>query len=135
MTSRTTIVSPIRLTRIMKKKSASISGAIFEASGGKSGKLVIHLTRNCHKTGLMWLIRLSVHLCSLICLWRVGLPGIPAKHDQHESAHQYACQEPAQLHRAPHDQRMFGGQGMVVVEESKNFTPRGADTIVRSLRQ
>ena len=26
----------------MKKKSASISGAIFDASGGKSGKLVIH---------------------------------------------------------------------------------------------
>ncbi len=50
---RTTIVSPIRLISTMKKYSASICGAIFDASGGNSAKSVIHLTRNCHST---WLI-------------------------------------------------------------------------------
>ncbi len=63
VTSRMTIVIPIMLTRTMKKYSASISGAIFDASGGYREKFVSHLTRNCQSTGLMC-IPLSVHLCS-----------------------------------------------------------------------
>jgi hypothetical protein len=40
--SNTTIVNPIRLTRTMKKNSASDSGATVDASGGKSAKCVNH---------------------------------------------------------------------------------------------
>ena len=58
------MVKPMRLTRTMKKYSASICGAIFDASGGYSEKFVNHLTRNCQSTGLMCVIPLSVHLCS-----------------------------------------------------------------------
>src|ERR1700739_1470791 len=88
-TSRMTIVSPTRLTRTMKKYNASISGAIFDASGGKSAKFVIHLTRNCHSTGLMWDIPLSVHLCFCHRYFfhrLLLLPVIPPEHDKHESA-------------------------------------------------
>ena len=64
VTKRITMVSPIKLTSTMKKSSASICGAIFDASGGNSAKFVNHLTRNCQSTGLIWFIPLSVHLCA-----------------------------------------------------------------------
>src|SRR5271165_536160 len=96
VTRRITMVSPTRLTRTMKKYSASICGAIFDACGGYSAKFVIHLTKNCQSTGLMWLIPLSVHLCS--CPWLVVLPVIPAEHHQHESTQRHDRDQPAQLH-------------------------------------
>jgi hypothetical protein len=41
----------------MNTSSASTCGAIRDASGGMIAKLTIHLTRNCHSTGLNPIIR------------------------------------------------------------------------------
>src|ERR1035437_9560863 len=132
-TSSTTIVSPIRLTSTMKNSSASICGAIFEASGGSSAKFVNHLTRNCQITVLIWSIPLSVHL--LACPRLVVFPHILAKHHQHESAQQQQRDQPAQLDNAGHNQRMFVGLRIVVVAVSQNVIPRRADAIGRGLHQ
>src|ERR1035438_7120416 len=106
VTSRITIVSPIRLTRTMKKYSASICGAIFDASGGNSAKFVIHLTRNSHNVGLMRLIQLSVHLCSRLRVGSLVLMLIPAEHHQHESTQRKHCYKSAQLHHPGYDQQI-----------------------------
>src|SRR5215469_18185105 len=100
-TSRITIVSPMRLTSTMKKYSASICGAIFDASGGNSAKFVIHLTRNCQNTWLMCSIPLSVHLFACVLLIVPVLqPVIAAEHQEHESAQRNHRYQAAQLHHA-----------------------------------
>src|SRR5208337_1026537 len=143
VTRRVTTVSPIRLTSTMKKSSASICGAILDASGGNSAKFVIHLTRNSQSTGLMWLMPLSVHLwiCSgfsisiCSCAWPVVLPRVPAEHDQHESTQREDRDQPAQLHHPRNDQRMLVGGGIVVVAVSENVVHRRADAVGRGLHQ
>src|ERR1035437_239396 len=89
----------------MKKSSASICGAIFDASGGKSAKFVSHLTRNCQIVGLIWFIPLSVHL--FVSPWLSVFPCVSAKHYQHESAQRHEGYKPAHLHHPRYDQRML----------------------------
>src|ERR1700722_19097500 len=139
VTSRNTIVSPTRLTSISKKSSASISDASFDASGGNSGKFVIHLTRNCQSIGLIWLIPLSVHLCSCprsLCSGcsRSGLD-VAAEHHQHESAQREDRYKAAQLHHARNNERVFIGGGVVVIAVSQNIVYRRSDAIGRGFHQ
>src|SRR5580698_7175896 len=136
VTRRMTIVRPMRLTRTIKMYSASISGAILEASGGKSAKFVIHLTRNCQITGLIWDIPLSVHLCfwhGCLCHWLMRLLEIATEHDGHETAQKDQREKSTKLHDPGHDERMLIGLRVIVVAVRENVFDRRADAIGRSL--
>src|SRR6185437_701242 len=133
ITNRTTTVSPIRLMSTMKKNSASICGAIFDASGGNSAKFVIHLTRNCQSTWLMCSIPLSVHLCFCVLLF-VGLVFaliVAAEHDKHESAQRKERDQASELHHSGHNQRMLVRAGIVVIAVSQDVIYRRADLAMR----
>src|ERR1035441_782867 len=122
----------------MKKSSASVCGAMRDASGGNSAKFVIHLTRNCHNTGLMWSIPLSVPLCSCLrfaCCLPALLPRVVAEHRKHESAQTKHGHQAAQLHHPRHDQRVLVGLGIVVVAVSQYVIHRRADAVGRSVHQ
>src|SRR6185437_1242941 len=133
ITNRTTTVSPIRLMSTMKKNSASICGAIFDASGGNSAKFVIHLTRNCQSTWLMCSIPLSVHLCFCVLLFVGGVLAlvVAAEHDKHESAQRKERDQASELHHSGHNQRVLVHAGIVVIAVRENVVDARADFAVR----
>src|SRR6185312_2510557 len=118
----TTAVSPTRLIRTRKKKSASACGAIRDASGGYSGKFCSHFSKNCQSTGLMWFIPLSVHPLRCCLHGRRGLlprPDIFPEHHEHESAQKQQRYKPARLDDPRHNQIVRVGERVVVIAISE----------------